>query len=271
MVNNSIDNVLKSYIKSLLWSSGEEFDGYSISDFDQKYIDATKKDISKFLDMVGQDEDAIEEMNTYSEEDFGHNLALSRNGHGAGFFDDNNDKLQDLARQLGPAEVYVGDDNRLHIFGKEVNENKNIKKYNKMEKIKIKKSELTEAVQRSIIKVMAEEKAKEEAKKKEKINESVAEILTVLGGAGAIGLTSWGIAEVMTALENGKLGDNGKKLANILNNIGGAANSGKQYKMDDTKTPTQPGPDDTPTFNESKKVTIKLSELKKLLEESAKK
>lgn len=121
MENVSIDTVLKSYLETLIWSSGEELDGYSIADIDENSINRSREDIWKFIDMVKEDTEAIDEMNSYDESDFGHNLALSRNGHGAGFFDDNNDILQELARNLGVADLYIGDDNKLYIMGAERN------------------------------------------------------------------------------------------------------------------------------------------------------
>lgn len=52
---------------------------------------------------------------------FGHDLFLSSNGHGAGFFDRQDvpkevrDELQDAARGLGETNAYVGDDGQIHI------------------------------------------------------------------------------------------------------------------------------------------------------------
>lgn len=147
MENVSIDTVLNSYLETLIWSSGEEFDGYSIADIDENSINRSREDIWKFIDMVKKDTEAIDEMNSYDESDFGHNLALSRNGHGAGFFDDNNDILQELARNLGVADLYIGDDNKLYIMGAERNENK----------LRLTKNELTEIVKRTITKVLKED------------------------------------------------------------------------------------------------------------------
>ena len=51
----------------------------------------------------------------------GHNLAMSANGHGVGFFDSHWDEATNAAMQLeaenlGPFEVYVGDDTKLHVL-----------------------------------------------------------------------------------------------------------------------------------------------------------
>lgn len=61
------------------------------------------------------------------------------------------------------------------------------------------------------------------------VNESLTDpnLLTVLLGAGGIILTSTVIVEIMTALESGKFGDKGKKIAHMLGVVGGLVNSGK--------------------------------------------
>jgi len=151
--NMSIGRVLLSYLEALLWSAGEDLDGYSIEDIDEGSVMKSKNDILKFIKLIENNQEAIEEMNSYDEESFGHNLALSRNGHGAGFFDDNNDILQDLARNFGGADLYAGDDGKLYIMGAEggVSESK---------KLKLKKSELTEItemVKKTILKVLKED------------------------------------------------------------------------------------------------------------------
>ena len=57
-----------------------------------------------------------------SDEQLGHDLWLSRNGHGAGFFDRGYDedvekKLEDAARLLKGTDLYVGDDGKIHAMG----------------------------------------------------------------------------------------------------------------------------------------------------------
>lgn len=53
------------------------------------------------------------------EEDFGHNLLLSRNGHGAGFWDrgmgELGDRLHAAAKIYGEMSAYAGDDGLVHV------------------------------------------------------------------------------------------------------------------------------------------------------------
>ena len=50
---------------------------------------------------------------------FGHDIWLTRNGHGAGFWDrglgELGDKLSDIAKHLGTADPYAGDDGLVYF------------------------------------------------------------------------------------------------------------------------------------------------------------
>jgi hypothetical protein len=111
----NIGAVLDSYLETALWSSGDddEFSGLTIYNFDTKSKDAAKKDIIKFI--ADANKQFPDELETYDVQSLGHNIWLSRNGHGAGFFDDNNDGLQELARKMKEKDIYVGDDGKVYI------------------------------------------------------------------------------------------------------------------------------------------------------------
>ena len=111
-----IDKVLNSYLETALWAEGgddSKMDSKSILDIDNESKEESKKDIIDFIKKA--EEIAPEELKTYNEESLGHNIWLSRNGHGAGFFDDNNDQLQDIAREMDSKYIYVGDDDVVYI------------------------------------------------------------------------------------------------------------------------------------------------------------
>lgn len=116
--NFNVQKVLDSYLETLLWSSGEEgeFDGITIYDFSEDDVNSSRADIEKFIETINTNPAAIAEANEYDDRMLGHNFALSRNGHGAGFFDDNNDILQNICRETKSAEPYIGDDKKVHIM-----------------------------------------------------------------------------------------------------------------------------------------------------------
>lgn len=117
----NFNKILSSYLETALWAeSGDndmELNHKTIHDFSKTAIQASKNDINKFIELAQQQ--APEELSAYSSEMLGHKIWLSRNGHGSGFFDENNDKLQEIARSLKPAEIYVGEDKQIYIMGNE--------------------------------------------------------------------------------------------------------------------------------------------------------
>lgn len=116
--NFNVQKVLDSYLETLLWASGEEgeFDGITIFDFSEEAVNSSKSDIEAFIEKINAKPNAIAEANEYDDRMLGHNFALSRNGHGAGFFDDNNDILQNICRETKSAEPYLGDDKKVYVM-----------------------------------------------------------------------------------------------------------------------------------------------------------
>ena len=104
-----IDVVLDSYLETALWTEEEreEFDNKTIWNFSYLAKKQAKEEIEWFLDNAG---DVFGEV---SDTTIGHDLWLSRNGHGSGFFDrdgyDEDDAkfLMDLARVLGGVDIYI--------------------------------------------------------------------------------------------------------------------------------------------------------------------
>jgi hypothetical protein len=111
----NLAEILNSYLETALWADGDEheFDGKTINDIDTAAKAKAINDIGYFLSQARKI--APEELATYDSKGIGHNLWLSRNGHGAGFFDDNNDKLQDIARNMHTKTIYTGDNGRIYI------------------------------------------------------------------------------------------------------------------------------------------------------------
>jgi hypothetical protein len=112
----NIDKILNSYIETAIWaeeSDENDLQGKTINDVDKESVANSKIEIYNFIKKAQQE--ASDELSAYDSETLGHNLWLSRNGHGAGFFDDNNDKLQNLARSMKPVDIYLGDDGKIYI------------------------------------------------------------------------------------------------------------------------------------------------------------
>lgn len=121
--DSRVDEVLNHYVGTALWITDDENDeplntNYSMSDIDEKLLSSMRADIKKF---ISENEKEIKESGM-SDDDLGHDLWLTRNHHGSGFWDRNYDediseKLTKAAHELKGTDLYVGDDNKIHGMG----------------------------------------------------------------------------------------------------------------------------------------------------------
>jgi hypothetical protein len=108
--NYNIDEILNSYLETALWaetSDENELEGKTIEEIDENSKQQAISDIKKFVETATKT--ASDELSQYDAKSLGHNLWLSRNGHGAGFFDEN------IARSMKPVDIYLGDDGKVYI------------------------------------------------------------------------------------------------------------------------------------------------------------
>jgi hypothetical protein len=114
-----LDTMINSYLECALWSStdGEEATPmdqlYSFEDFAKTTLDHCREDCGTFLKLAG---DLIEESEVSRA---GHDFWLTRNGHGAGFWDGDwpmcGDALTTLSHGFGEIDLYSGDDGKLYL------------------------------------------------------------------------------------------------------------------------------------------------------------
>ncbi|NEP51371.1 MAG: hypothetical protein F6K65_22260 [Moorea sp. SIO3C2] len=126
------DSSFLSYIETALGSSTDDEDEpldecYGIDDFNAialtllyiDYLDFEEKAIA-ILDTLDD-----HERRSLPEDHLGHDFWLTRNGHGAGFWDgdwDNEfiemgDRLTNLSKQYPAVDIYEGDDGLLYVIG----------------------------------------------------------------------------------------------------------------------------------------------------------
>lgn len=120
---NTADDFTKSYLETALWSSTDDDDtpmdsNYTVEDMAPKTLDAVIADCAKFR---ADNEALIDEAHEASGQTmghFGHDFWLTRNGHGAGFWDgdykDYGDALTAAAKAFGGIDLYVGDDGLIY-------------------------------------------------------------------------------------------------------------------------------------------------------------
>lgn len=113
-----------AYIEAALWSStdedGDPLDGqYDADDLSEETLEEMHKDCKDFVETQSSDLGLAQLHFGYSPERAGHDFWLTRNGHGAGFWDrglgDLGDHLSEAARVYGEVWLYVGDDGKVWI------------------------------------------------------------------------------------------------------------------------------------------------------------
>jgi hypothetical protein len=123
-----LDPFTQQYAVTALWSSNDESDESGGEPLDNNYSinDIAPDTITKMAADCADFQKRFANLLTDSEIEAGkagHDFWLSRNGHGAGFFDDDTidkkfrDPLQNAARKYGEFNLYVGDDGLVYGDG----------------------------------------------------------------------------------------------------------------------------------------------------------
>lgn len=119
----SLSKFVTAYLECALWSShdnatpdgGEPMDAnYSLDDIAPESLAAAIKDCENF-----QEANAADLALAGSDEQNGHDFWLTRNGHGAGFWDRGypdglGERLSKECKPYGSVDLYVGDDGKIH-------------------------------------------------------------------------------------------------------------------------------------------------------------
>jgi len=126
-----MDAFTEAYLEAALWSSTDDNDepldsNYTVENIDVDSLKGMIEDCERFevenKDDLEEFYDALPVREWSGEEQAGHDFWLTRNGHGAGFWDrdvgDVGERLTDAAHAFGESSLYVGDDGRLHKFGR---------------------------------------------------------------------------------------------------------------------------------------------------------
>ena len=116
---------LDGYLECALWSSWDLYTGRPLDELGagavaDETIDGMACDVWRFLATCWGDvwEDFEIDLSGIEPEQLGHDLWLTRNYHGAGFWDrglgEIGDKLTELAHSYGVITLYIGDDGKIY-------------------------------------------------------------------------------------------------------------------------------------------------------------
>jgi hypothetical protein len=112
-----LDTFTQAYIECALWSSTDDDsnpldDFYDIQAISKECLDKMITDCAKF--QADNMEIIIDDLSQA-----GHDFWLTRNGHGAGFWDgdwpEHGDMLTAKSKEFGNVDLYVGDDNYINL------------------------------------------------------------------------------------------------------------------------------------------------------------
>lgn len=124
-----LDRFTTAYIECALWSStdedGDSLDGqYDITDLSPEAIASIVEDCKDFQEAQANLLAQASELSSHNpewsyEEQAGHDFWLTRNRHGAGFWDrglgEVGRKLTEATHVYGSSDLYVGDDGKIHV------------------------------------------------------------------------------------------------------------------------------------------------------------
>jgi hypothetical protein len=115
------NEMLKHYLIAALWSSNDDEgnpldDNYTLRDISREAERESRRDVVAFLRKARK----ILEEADISPESAGHDFWLTRNGHGAGFWDrdyprDIGKELTDISDSFREVDMYVGDDGEIYV------------------------------------------------------------------------------------------------------------------------------------------------------------
>lgn len=122
------EEFFQAFVAAMVWLGTDDNENpmdenHSEQDINPGALTGLKDDCNAFID---QNADLLLEAVTkpgYTFANAGHDYLLSRNGHGAGFFDRDldevGDKLQEASQDAGTVDAYVGDDGQIYVSGLE--------------------------------------------------------------------------------------------------------------------------------------------------------
>jgi hypothetical protein len=124
----NLDTFTTAYIEATLWSStdnaddsgGEPLDkNYGVEDIAEESLAKMVADCRKFQDEQGHLFEESRAPKTPDDVHAGHDFWLTRNGHGAGFWDGDwrepaATRLTEASKSFGSCDLYVGDDGKVY-------------------------------------------------------------------------------------------------------------------------------------------------------------
>jgi hypothetical protein len=124
MLPHILQQLVNSYCEAAIWTDEDRLKeddpnvSMSIYNFSKDAAKEAFDDIEAFIRKVG--EHAIEQsLGEYGADQIGHDLWLTRNGHGAGFWDRDykfGELLTDVSKEMGEITIYINDNGKFEFM-----------------------------------------------------------------------------------------------------------------------------------------------------------
>lgn len=130
MIDDSVSpEFVRAYLECALWSStiddedgnlGTPYDSiYAIDDFSNETVAHAIVDCNNFIQANREDLDEVSDTYHVDYSQHGHDFWLTRNGHGAGFWDrgygEVGDRLSKASKVYGSTYLYINDHNQICV------------------------------------------------------------------------------------------------------------------------------------------------------------
>ena len=115
----NIETIFRAYVACALWSSTDDNDqplddGRDIDDLPAETLAKMREDVTSFVAANKADLDR----SALDYEQIGHDFWLTRNGHGAGFWDRGigavGERLTSASKAYSSVDLYIGDDDQIY-------------------------------------------------------------------------------------------------------------------------------------------------------------
>ena len=114
--------ICHAYLTCALWSSSTGENGETpLDELSEEVVEKAEKDCRYFLHANGDKMPSYNDPRYSDAEKCGQDLWLTRNGHGAGFWDreelgkEEGERLTKIAHDMGEIDLYEGDDGKLYF------------------------------------------------------------------------------------------------------------------------------------------------------------
>jgi hypothetical protein len=118
-----LETVLDAYVECAFWSSvhfeDETSDGVPFDEIDAELAPEALASMRADVEAFMNDPDLADDLALWDDGQVGHDLWLTRNGHGTGFWDRGKgtagERLSDAAHAYGTSDLYLGDDGKVYV------------------------------------------------------------------------------------------------------------------------------------------------------------